>query len=616
MIGPAQKLGEQLVADGVISAEQLAEALAKQQSTGRRLGISLMETGAISSSVLVNALSAKLGVKGCVLRHGLIDPKVAKCIPKEEAERLKALPLFKVRDQLTVAMVEPQSVPTLDRLAHLTGCQIRPVLALEDNLDEYQKKYLAAPVTVDAFLASIEESDVTIEDTEAIDEGPVTDLDHMVDGSPVVNLANLAILTALRDGASDIHIEPDRNATHIRYRIDGRLRELMSPPRGMHAALVSRIKVVGRMDIAEKRLPQEGRVHLVADGREIDLRISSMPTILGEKVVIRLLDKSKLSFQFEDLGLQGEDARRFERMLRSSHGLVLVTGPTGGGKTTTLYSALELLRRPEVNIVTVEDPVEYQLPLVNQIQVNSSVGLTFARTLRSILRQDPDVIMVGEIRDEETARVAVQAALTGHLVLSTLHTNDCPGGVSRLLDMGVEPYLLASSVIGFVAQRLARTICPSCKTSYYPLPDLLKSVGWGHRTNELFAKGEGCRHCHNTGFRGRIGIFELMPMDAECRRLVHTGAGESEIRTHLLGHGWRSLRDKALNVVEAGQSTLEEVLRVTRDDPVEKPSAPARGETGNTPGQDELRVEPSVVVGDAGAASRHPSASLVEARAT
>ncbi len=574
MIGQAVRLGEQLLADGVISEEQLAAALAKQQTSGVRLGTALVDIGAVSAAALVSALAARLGVPGCVLRHGLIDPKVAKSVPKEEAERLKVLPLFRVKDRpdggetLTVAMTEPQSLPTLDRLRALTGCEIRPVLAVEDNIAEFQRKYLQAEVTVDAFLASIEESNVTITETEAIDEGPVTDLDKMVDGSPVVNLVNLAILTALREGASDIHVEPDRKGTFIRYRIDGQLRNLLSPPRGMHAAIVSRVKVIGRMDISEKRLPQEGRVHLVADGREIDLRVSSMPTVLGEKLVIRILDKSNLSFELEDLGLSGADRVAVEAMLRSPYGLVLVTGPTGSGKTTTLYSALDLLRNDTVNIVTVEDPVEYQLSGINQIQVNEAVGLTFARALRSILRQDPDIIMVGEIRDEPTARVAVQAALTGHLVLSTLHTNDSPGAVSRLVDMGIEPYLFSSAAIGFMAQRLARKVCPSCKTSYYPDPPLLETVGWKHRTNELFTKGEGCRACHNTGYKGRVGIYEIMVADAELRRLINRTATETEIREYLAQSGWRTLREKALDVVDRGLTTLEEAMRVTRAEAV------------------------------------------------
>ena len=565
-IESAVRLGVQLVREGLISPEQLSDALAKQRAHGGRIGGALLEDGAISAASLVGALSKRLGVKGCVLRHGLIDPKVAKCIPKEEAERLQVLPLFKVQNVLTVAMTDPLALPIQDRLRNLTGCKVRPVLVLEDNLLEYQRKYLAADVNVDSFLASIEETDIHITENEAVDEGDVTDLDQMIEGSPIVNLVNLAILTALRAGASDIHIEPDRDATHIRYRIDGQLREMLKPPKGMHAAIVSRVKVIGRMDIAEKRLPQEGRVHIMADGREIDLRVSTMPTILGEKVVLRILDKSQISFELGELGMQPEDRTAVEAMVHSPYGLLLVTGPTGSGKTTTLYSALDLLRAESTNIVTIEDPVEYQLSLINQIQVNERVGLTFVRALRSILRQDPDVIMVGEIRDPDTAGVAIQAALTGHLVLSTLHTNDCPGAVMRLLDMGVEPFLIASSVLGFVAQRLARKICPSCVTSYYPPQKLLESVGWEHRSGELFRKGEGCRECNNSGFRGRIGIYEVMVLDGEIKRLIHEAGSEMDLRMYLAQTGWKPLRFKALELVERGESTLEEVLRVTRSE--------------------------------------------------
>jgi type IV pilus assembly protein PilB len=580
-IETAVRLGDQLIRDGLITSEQLAEALSRQQSSGGRIGKALVDVGAISAATLVQALGRRLNVKGCTLRHGLIDPKVAKSIPKEEAERLRVLPLFRVRDEMTVAMVEPQSLPVQDRLRSLTGCAIRTVLVLEDNLAEYQQKYLAAEVTVDSFLASMEESDIQITETEAIDEGPITDLDKMVEGSPIVNLVNLAILTALRAGASDVHIEPDRDGTHIRYRIDGELREMLKPPRGMHAAIISRVKVIGRMDIAEKRLPQEGRVHLVADRREIDLRVSSMPTVLGEKIVLRILDKANLSFELEALGVRGHDRRAIEAMIHSPYGLMLVTGPTGSGKTTTLYSALDLLRDESTNILTIEDPVEYQLPLVNQIQVNERVGLTFVRALRSILRQDPDVIMVGEIRDQETARVAIQAALTGHLVMSTLHTNDCPGGVMRLIDMGIEPFLLNASILGFVAQRLARTICTSCKTSYYPPPNLLKQVGWENRTSELFQKGEGCRECNNTGFRGRIGIYEVMLLDAELKRMVQLNPSETDIRVYLAQSGWRTLREKALDLVDRGESTLEEVLRVTRSEALDVSDPTAASSEGD-----------------------------------
>ncbi|HOB76321.1 MAG TPA: ATPase, T2SS/T4P/T4SS family [Phycisphaerae bacterium] len=563
MLAGGNKLGQILVQSGHITEADLERALNSQKQTGEKLGETLVKLGVLSQSALVKTLATRLGVPGTYLRHGLIDPAVAKLVDREEAERLRVLPMFKVRNRLIVAMAEPQNLPAIDRLAAVTGCEIQPVLALESNIREFAQKYQADEVAVDEFLVNLTESDVEVVEKEGVDDSAVTDIDRMVEGSPIVNLVNLALLSAVRDGASDIHIEPDRKKTRIRYRIDGVLRELMAPPAGMHAAIVSRVKVIGKMDIAEKRLPQEGRVHIVAENREIDLRVSSMPTILGEKIVIRILDKSTLNTEMERLGFRAETLAVFRRMLLRPHGIVLVTGPTGSGKTTTLYSALDLLRSVERNIVTIEDPVEYQLDLINQIQTNDAVGLTFARALRSILRQDPDVIMVGEIRDGETARVAIQAALTGHLVLSTLHTNDCPSSLTRLIDMGVEPYLVASAVNGIVAQRLARTICPSCKTSYYPSPAALADAGWGDSRPRAFQRGEGCRQCHESGFRGRLGIYEVMEIDDQIRAFIHARASEQEIRKYLASIGHLDLRQEGLRMVEAGLSPLEEVLRVT-----------------------------------------------------
>jgi type IV pilus assembly protein PilB len=334
----------------------------------------------------------------------------------------------------------------------------------------------------------------------------------------------------------------------------------------MHAAIISRVKVIGKMDIAEKRLPQEGRVHIVAEGREIDLRVSSMPTLLGEKLVLRILDKANLSVKLEDLGFRAEPMAAFRRMLDQPHGLVLVTGPTGSGKTTTLYSALDLVRSPELNIVTIEDPVEYQLDLINQTHVQESVGLTFAKALRSILRQDPDVIMVGEIRDEETARVAVQAALTGHLVLATLHTNDAVGAVARLLDMNIEPYLLSSALNGVVAQRLARSICPACATKYYPTEHELKDAELMDRVGRAFRKGAGCQQCHDSGFAGRFGIYEVMEVTPEIRRMVHKAAPSHELRAEFRKFGGRTLREEGVLLALEGKSSLDEVLRVTHNE--------------------------------------------------
>jgi type IV pilus assembly protein PilB len=567
-VAPAQRLrvGEALVQQGVLTEEQLKRALAQQRSSGQMLGEMLVSQGVITSGVLVRALAKCLGVPGCVLRHGLLDPGLLKIIGEEEALRLKAVPMFKVHEVLTVAMAEPQSLPTIDRLKELSKCKIRPVLALEANIAEFIKKYASGEVDVDAFLTSLAESDVEVVERESVDDGPSTDLDRMVAGSPIVNLVNVALLTAVRDKASDIHVEPDKKGTRVRYRIDGVLRDLMKPPPGMHAAIVSRIKVIGKMDIAEKRLPQEGRVRIVAEGREIDLRVSSMPTLLGEKLVMRILDKQNLRVRMEDLGLRADTMTAFRRILEQPQGLVLVTGPTGSGKTTTLYSALDLLRSPEVNIVTVEDPVEYQLDMVNQIQVHDHIGFTFARALRSILRQDPDIIMVGEIRDEETARVAVQAALTGHQVLATLHTNDAPSAIARLVDMGIEPYLLAPAVAGIVAQRLARTLCPACETRYHPSKQVLADAGLTEHAGKPFRKGAGCRQCHDSGFQGRLGIYELMEVTPGIRRLIHDGAPVHAVREKVRQAGGLTLREEGVLLALAGKTSLEEILRVTHDD--------------------------------------------------
>jgi type IV pilus assembly protein PilB len=561
--GGTHRLGEALVEQGVLSQQVLDRALAEQRATGRMLGEMLVEQGLINHATMLQVLGRQLGVGACQLRHGLIDPSLLGLIGPEEAQHLQAIPMFRVHDELTVAMAEPQSLPKVDRLAQLTGCRIRPVLAPAASILEFIKKYSSGGTDVDTFLASLADSDVEVVESEAAEDAPTTDLDRMVEGSPIINLVNMAMLTAIKDGASDIHIEPDKRGTRIRYRIDGALRDLMKPPPGLHAAIVSRVKVIGRMDIAEKRLPQEGRVRIVAEGRDIDLRVSSMPTLLGEKLVVRILDKANLCVRMEDLGFRADNLAGFQRMLRQPYGLVLVTGPTGSGKTTTLYSALDLLRSPERNIVTIEDPVEYQLDLINQIQVQASIGMTFARALRSILRQDPDVVMVGEIRDEQTARVGVQAALTGHLVLATLHTNDAPGAVARLLDMGVEPYLLSSALNGVVAQRLARTVCPGCATKYYPSEHVLRDAGLlGERTRP-FRKGMGCPQCHNSGFRGRLGVFQVMEMDAELRRLVHRAAPSHELRDRLASRGGLSLRQEGVQLAIAGRTSLEEVICVT-----------------------------------------------------
>jgi type IV pilus assembly protein PilB len=557
------KLGQLLVEQGLVSEADLLRALEAQNKDNKRLGEVLIDMGILSPKAMLSALAKQLKVKCCHLRHGLIDPAVARLVDREQAARLRVLPLFKVGNTLTVAMAEPQSLPSVDLLSAVTGCQINPVLALESNIAEFQEKYLGEEVDIDSFLVNLTESEVKVVERETVDEDTPQEIGKMVAGSPIINLVNLAIMTAIRDGASDIHVEPTKRNTCIRYRIDGNLRELMTAPNSMHAAIVSRIKVIGKMDIAERRLPQEGRVHVVAEGREIDLRVSSMPTLLGEKIVLRILDKGHLNVSLEKLGVNPHQLAAFRRIFSKPHGIVLVTGPTGSGKTTTLYSVLDLLCSPERNIVTIEDPVEYQLDGISQIQVNEAIGLTFARALRSILRQDPDVIMVGEIRDSETARVSIQAALTGHLVLSTLHTNSAPGAFVRLADMGIERYLLASAFNGVVAQRLARTICPHCRTSYFPSEAALADAGWLGQTQRAFSKGEGCKQCHDSGFRGRAGIYEILEVTEAVRSCIHSAEDEEQIKAVVRQHGWRPLREEGLLLVEQGRSTLEEVLRVT-----------------------------------------------------
>ncbi len=565
------QIGDALVEEGLISQDQLHHALDAQRSSGKMLGEVLVDEGVVSPAALVQTLSNRLGVRGCVLREGLFDPALIKEIGAEECERLKALPMFRVHKRLTVAMAEPQSLPTIDRLRQMTGCRIKPVLALEANIIQFIHRAADGGVDVDELFASMADTAAGGQAAVGASNENVINLDQPEEANAVVRLVNLALLTAIRNRASDVHIEPSNQGTRVRYRVDGVLRDLMNPPAGMHPAIASRVKVMGQMDIAEKRLPQEGRIQLIAEGRPIDLRVSSMPMLLGEKLVLRVLDKSNLKVQLEDLGFRTEALETFMRALRRPYGLVLVTGPTGSGKTTTLYSALDKLRDADRNIITVEDPVEYQLDLVNQVQVHEAIGMTFARALRSILRQDPDIIMVGEIRDEETARVSVQAALTGHLVLATLHTNDAPGAVSRLLDMNIEPYLLSGALNGVVAQRLARTVCSGCATTYQPQEHVLVDAGLDadQAAGASFRKGVGCQECHDSGFQGRIGIYEVMEVTPGLRKLIHQAAASHQLRDEIEKHGGLTLRDEGRLLAMAGKTSLEEVLRVTHDEAVD-----------------------------------------------
>jgi len=553
-------LGQRLLHANLIAHEELEVALTHHAEKGQKLGESLLELGFASEEQLLPFIEAQLDVPGVRLREGLLDPIAVRLIPRPLAERINVLALFRVRNELVVATDDPQDLDRIDQIENLTGLDVRPVFAFQVAISRMQKRAYEEDFRVDAVTADLDDAAVELQlDEPDMDVASVHDL---VDGSPVVNLVNYLILQAIRKSASDIHIEPSRKFGTVRFRIDGQLVEMLRPRRDIFPAIVSRIKVMAKLDIAEQRVPQDGRFQVIADGKEVDLRISTLPTVLGEKIVIRVLDKQRLTFNLDELGIADVTLQSIKTLLKKPHGLVLVSGPTGSGKTTTLYSALELIKSVHRNIVTVEDPVEYQMELINQVQVDSNHGVSFAMALRSILRQDPDVIMVGEIRDAETAQVAVQAALTGHLVLSTLHTNDSASAITRMVDMGIESYKLAAALAGVVAQRLVRTICPHCQTSYYPTAEYLKVLHYQGDMRRSFVKGEGCRECFDTGFRGRTGIYEVLTATAELRQLISEDASLETVRKWFHDQGYPSLLDCGLQLAEREETSLEEIARI------------------------------------------------------
>jgi type IV pilus assembly protein PilB len=556
----ASRLGEQLVGARLITAEELETALQKQGKSRLRLGEALVDLGVVSEEHILPHLQRQLGVPTTKIREGMIDPLVVRLIPRPKAEAYVALAMFKVRETLCVAMSDPQNLVQIDDLERTTGLRIRPVFAFRAGIQRMIQRCYEDGFQVDTVTADLDENSVELQQ-DSIDVD-LDSVESMIDGSPIINLVNYVVLQAIRQGASDIHIEPSRHFCVVRFRVDGLLREVLRPRRDIFPAIVSRVKVMAKMDIAEHRLPQDGRLHVVVEGREIDLRVSSLPTVLGEKVVLRVLDRRRVTFNLDLLGLPADLLTQIKQLLAKPHGLLLVTGPTGSGKTTTLYSALELIKSVHRNIVTVEDPVEYQLEQINQVQIDEAASFSFAGALRSILRQDPDVIMVGEIRDAETAQVAVQAALNGHLVLSTLHTNDSAGAVTRLIDMGVAPYKVAASLNGAVAQRLVRTICPHCRTTYYPPSDLLASIRYQGDTRRAFARGEGCPKCHDTGFQGRIGVYEVLSGGSEFREMIIRDANLDQIRAWYRSQGGRTLFDEGIRLAEKEQTSLDEVMRV------------------------------------------------------
>jgi len=469
--------------------------------------------------------------------------------------------MFVVNGVITLATSDPYGFYIFDEVRKITNLEVQPVICRSEDILEAIPQAYQGDASIDELMSSADESSIDV--VEGRSEAEIAELAEMAEDSPIVNLANLILLRAIRDGASDIHIEPQEDRMRVRVRVDGMLYEQRPQKIELHPAIVSRLKVMSKLNIAERRLPQDGRIQVVADGKVVDLRFSSMPGVYGEKVVMRILDRSQAILDLNSLGFDADLLESFKSLVRSSHGLILVCGPTGSGKTTTLYAGISLLNTPERNVITVEDPVEYQIPNINQNQVNAAIGLKFATFIRHALRQDPDVIMVGEIRDRETAEIAIQASLTGHLVLSTLHTNDSPSSITRLLEMGIEPYLLSSSLLASLSQRLVRTICPDCKAAYYPTDVEMTTLGIDSKKTKKLYRGEGCRSCYDSGFKGRTGIHELLTMEADLQARILENPTIDEIRKHCYSNGYRGLKAAGYQKVLDHQTTLEEVHRVS-----------------------------------------------------
>jgi type IV pilus assembly protein PilB len=559
------RLGDLLIERGHIAPEQLEEALRRQRECGQRLGEILVAMKVVTEEEVAGALAERAGFPFARLRKGLVDPRVLDRVPREKAELYEAIPLFRIHDRLVVALSDPHRVHVIDTLRKLTGCQILPVVSpAEDIRRMIAESYEEKEIAIGDLVPDLESGEIEVVTTEI--GARFEDIAEMAGESPIINLVNQVLLKAIKERASDIHFEPEQKYLRVRFRIDGVLYEVMRQRIDLHAPVISRLKILANLDIAERRLPQDGRIQVLAQGRTVDLRFSSLPGVLGEKVVLRVLDREAGVRGLRELGFAPETLTLFRSLLHRPHGLVLVTGPTGSGKTTTLYAGLRELNSIEKNIVTIEDPVEYQFEIISQNQVREDIGLTFARILKHTLRQDPDIVMVGEIRDAETAEIAVQAALTGHLVLSTMHTNDAPSSISRLLEMDVEAYLLASSLIGVVAQRLVRTVCPDCVVPYYATPAELEALGRTGQTGLQLRRGRGCTTCFDSGYRGRLGIYELMPVDHEFQKLLLSNPTVDQIRDDLQARHLTNLRAQGLQRVLEGRTTLEELARAVSID--------------------------------------------------
>jgi type IV pilus assembly protein PilB len=562
------RLGELLVREKMISLQQLQRAQEEAKRSGKRLGHALTQLGFVKDQDLTSFLARQYSLPSINLNEFEVDPDVLKLIPKDTARKHMVMPVNRAGSTLIVAMSDPSNIYAIDELKFLTQYNIEPVVASEASIDEAIQRYYEKAPDLTEFVADFETEDVDFAaDSEA--DVNVVDLEKQSGEAPVVKLCNMILIAAIKKKASDIHIEPYEKEFRIRYRIDGILYEEMRPPKKLQNAIISRVKIMASLDISERRLPQDGRIKLkIGKDKEMDFRVSVLPTLFGEKIVLRLLDKSNLQLDMTKLGFDEGPLSYFKKAISLPYGMVLVTGPTGSGKTTSLYSALSELNKVTRNISTAEDPVEFNLPGINQVQMHDDIGLNFATTLRAFLRQDPNIIMVGEIRDFETAEIAVKAALTGHLVLSTLHTNDAPSTISRMLNMGIEPFLVTASVNLVVAQRLARKICGECREEVERTDQALLDLGMKAEdvSKMKMFKGRGCKTCSNTGYKGRIALYEVMPFIDPLKELVLQGASAAEIKTEMIRNGIQSLRMAGLKKIIEGTTTPEEILRVTVSD--------------------------------------------------
>ncbi|MDP4180218.1 MAG: GspE/PulE family protein [Bacillota bacterium] len=552
-----KRLGDLLLEVGLISKEQLDKALEIQKQTGEKLGQVLLMQNYVTQQDIIQVLEFQLGIPHVDLEKYNIDPEACLLIPENLARRYGLVPIMKSGDVLTVAMSDPLNVFAIDDIKIFSGMEVQPVIAVLKDINNVIDKYYSAQKAMQA-VAEFKKEHSSVKINSDADEQAADEINN----SPAVKLLNSIIEQAVNTNASDVHIEAFERYVKIRFRVDGLLQEVMRPEIEIMPAVVSRMKIISGMNIAEKRLPQDGRFSVTVNESEYDLRVSILPTVFGEKIVIRIANKKAFVVSKEELGFSSEDLVKFEKILKNPHGIILVAGPTGSGKTTTLYSAINEINKPDLNIVTVEDPVECFIDGVNHVQVNTKAGLTFAAGLRSILRQDPNIIMIGEIRDSETAQIAVRAAITGHLVLSTLHTNNAPGAILRLIDMGVEPFMVASSIVGVIAQRLVKKICPNCSYSYSAKPEDLEALDIKTSQEVLLHEGRGCAACNKTGFKGRIGVYEIMIINRTHRELINQGCSEDELRAQLISTGMVTLKENVRRYVLEGLTSISEMIRI------------------------------------------------------